>query len=262
VDLKGRLARHRAEEQRLGWEGTFLDYFEIVKSRPQVANLAHARIHEMIMQAGVETGERGQKVYNFFKDEIFGLEKPLEQLADYFNSAAKRLEVRKRILLLMGPVGGGKSTLVALLKRGMEKYSRTDDGALYAIKGCPMHEEPLHLIPDEMRDEVLQKYGIYIEGDLCPVCRQMVKELHGGCTEDVMIERIAFSEKNRVGIGTFTPSDPKSQDISELTGSIDLSTIGQYGSESDPRAYRFDGELNVANRGVMEFIEMNVAKRN
>jgi serine protein kinase len=84
----------------------------------------------------------------------------------------------------------------------------------------------------------------------------LLKEQYGGRAEDVPVERIAFSEKNRVGIGTFSPSDPKSQDISELTGSIDLATVGEFGSESDPRAYRFDGELNVANRGMMEFIEM------
>ncbi len=119
-----------------------------------------------------------------------------------------------------------------------------------------MHEEPLHLIPPELREEVHRQYGIYIEGDLCPSCRQMLRDKYDGRIEDVVVQRIAFSEKNRIGIGTFTPSDPKSQDISELTGSVDLSTIGQYGSESDPRAYRFDGELNVANRGLMEFIEM------
>lgn len=138
MDLRERLAQHRAEEQGLAWEGTFLDYFEIVKKNPHVAALAHARIHDMVMHDGVEAGERGHKSFGFFKDDIFGLEKPLEQLVEYFNSAAQRLEVRKRILLLMGPVGGGKSTLVALLKRGMEKFSRTDDGAIYAIKGCPM----------------------------------------------------------------------------------------------------------------------------
>jgi serine protein kinase len=256
VDLRERLVQFRAEEQRLGWEGSFLEYFDLVKQNPQLASLAHARVHQMIMSAGTTENERGNKTYNFFADEIFGMEKPLEQLVEYFSSAAKRLEVRKRILLLMGPVGGGKSTLVALLKRGMERFSRTEEGAIYAIKGCPMHEEPLHLIPEGMRAEIFKEYGIYIEGDLCPYCQQMLRDTYGGGIEDVKVERIAFSEKNRVGIGTFTPSDPKSQDISELTGSVDLSTIGQYGSESDPRAYRFDGELNVANRGVMEFIEM------
>lgn len=123
-------------------------------------------------------------------------------------------------------------------------------------KGCPMHEEPLHLIPHELREDIRKEYGLYIEGDLCPACRQMLRDQYGGRMEEVPVQRIAFSEKTRVGIGTFTPSDPKSQDISELTGSVDLSTIGVYGSESDPRAYRFDGELNVANRGLMEFIEM------
>ncbi len=156
----------------------------------------------------------------------------------------------------MGPVGGGKSTLVALLKRGLEEYTRTDRGAVYAIKGCPMHEEPLHLVPEPLRPEIRREYGIYIEGDLCPVCRLRVREEFGGRIEEVPVVRIVFSEKDRVGIGTFTPSDEKSQDISELVGSVDLSTIGRYGAESDPRAYRFDGELNVANRGLMEFIEM------
>src|SRR5215207_5578630 len=166
------------------------------------------------------------------------------------------MEVSKRILLLMGPVGGGKSTIVSMLKRGLEEYSRTDAGAVYAIAGCPMHEEPLHLLPDSIRKEIKDEYGIYIEGDLCPRCRVTLDEQYGGRIEEMEVCRVAFSEKKRVGIGTFAPSDPKSQDISELTGSIDLSTIGEYGSESDPRAYRFDGELNVANRGMCEFIEM------
>lgn len=138
MDLKERLARFRAEEQQLSWEGTFLDYFEIVKKQPQVAALAHARVHDMLMSQGAGTDDNGRRVFEFFKHDIFGVEKPLEQLVEYFNSAAKRLEVRKRILLLMGPVGGGKSTIVSLLKRGMERYSRSDEGAIYAIKGWPL----------------------------------------------------------------------------------------------------------------------------
>jgi serine protein kinase len=166
------------------------------------------------------------------------------------------LEVRKRILLLMGPVGGGKSTIVNMLKRGLEEWTKTTEGAVYAIKDCPMHEEPLHLIPHQLRSEIEKHYGIYIEGDLCPQCRYSLEKTYGGRHEDVKVHRVAFSEKERVGIGTFSPSDPKSQDITELTGSIDLSTIGEVGVESDPRAYRFDGELNIANRGLMEFVEM------
>ncbi|MCL5957762.1 MAG: protein prkA [Chloroflexi bacterium] len=256
MDLVSRLEKFRAEEQKLAWEGPFTQYFEMVTKDPRPTRLSHARVYDMIVASGVEVGREGEPTYNFFTSELFGLDKTLQQLVDYFHSAAKRLEVRKRILLLMGPVGGGKSTIVSMLKRGLERYSRVDEGAVYAIKGCPMHEEPLHLIPEELREDINREYGLYIEGDLCPVCRQMVQDEHHGKIEDVIVQRIAFSEKNRTGIGTFSPSDPKSQDISELTGSIDLSTIGQFGVESDPRAYRFDGELNIANRGLMEFVEM------
>ena len=156
----------------------------------------------------------------------------------------------------MGPVSGGKSTLVHMLKKGLERFSRTEKGAVYAIKGCPMHEEPLHLVPKELRGEFEEIYGAYIEGELCPSCRMMVDNKYQGKIENVPVERVFFSEDNRVGIGTFTPSDPKSQDIADLTGSVDFATIAEYGSESDPRAYRFDGELNIANRGIMEFQEM------
>jgi len=238
------------------WEGTFAQYFEIASKKPEVGRLSHERIYHMIIDAGVETTRTGEPRYKFFGQEIFGIEKPLQQIVDYFHSAAQRLEVRKRVLLLMGPVGGGKSTIVYLIKRGLEAYSRTEEGAIYAIKDCPMHEEPLHLIPNDLREDVEREFGLYVEGDLCPHCRYMIDNQYRGRIEDVPVKRITFSEKYRVGVGTFTPSDPKSQDISELVGGIDLSTIGEVGVESDPRAYRFDGELNIANRGIMEFVEM------
>lgn len=217
---------------------------------------AHARVYEMIKSYGIEE-EDGRKRYKFFEQEIFGLDRAIEKLVEeYFHSAARRLDVRKRILLLMGPVSGGKSTLVTLLKRGLEKFSRTDQGAVYAIAGCPMHEDPLHLVPHELRPDVERALGVRIEGNLCPVCQMRLKTEYGGDIENVKVERVLLSEDDRIGIGTFSPSDPKSQDIADLTGSIDFSTITEYGSESDPRAYRFDGELNKANRGLMEFQEM------
>jgi serine protein kinase len=252
-----RLSEFRERENRLKWEGTFADYLEIVRSRPYVAQTAHSRVYEMIRRAGVEVDENGRKKYLFFSNELFGLDRAIERLVEeYFHSAARRLDVRKRILLLMGPVSGGKSTIVTLLKKGLEEFSRTDEGALYAIKGCPMHEEPLNLIPQELRPEFEEEFGVRIEGNLCPYCRFRLKEEYDGRIEDVAVERIFLSEDDRVGIGTFSPSDPKSQDIADLTGSIDFATITEYGSESDPRAYRFDGELNKANRGLMEFQEM------
>jgi serine protein kinase len=257
MDILKKIAEQREKEERLAWEGTFSEYLDIVRKRPQVAQTAHSRVYNMIISHGVEVDEQGNKRYPFFSRELFGLDRAIERLVEeYFHSAARRLDVRKRILLLMGPVSGGKSTIVTLLKKGLEEYSRTEEGAVYAIKGCPMHEEPLHLIPPELREEAERELGVRIEGNLCPSCRLRLKEEYGGRVEDVRVERVLLSEDDRVGIGTFSPSDPKSQDISELTGSIDFSTITEYGSESDPRAYRFDGELNKANRGLMEFQEM------
>ena len=259
-NITERLEDLRREHEALRWEGSFRDYFELVAQNPRIAQLSHARINDMVHAAGVERLNEGTQhevlAYNFFSRELFGIEEPIAKIVEYFKSAAQRLEVRKRILLLMGPVGGGKSTIVNMLKRGLEGWTQTEAGAVYAIKDCPMHEEPLHLIPHQLRAEVEKHYGIYIEGDLCPQCRYSLEKTYGGRHEEVKVHRVVFSEKERVGIGTFSPSDPKSQDITELTGSIDLSTIGEVGVESDPRAYRFDGELNIANRGLMEFVEM------
>jgi serine protein kinase len=257
MDIFKKIASHRTEEANLAWEGTFKDYVEIVRQNPSVARTAHARVYDMLAWHGIEEDDEGNKRYLFFEEELFGLDRTVERLVEeYFHSAARRLEVRKRILLLMGPVSGGKSTIVTMLKKGLERYSRSDEGALYAIEGCPMYEEPLHLIPAQLRPDIEKELGVRIEGNLCPHCQMRLKNEFEGNIENVPVKRIILSEDNRVGIGTFSPSDPKSQDIADLTGSIDFSTITEYGSESDPRAYKFDGELNKANRGMMEFQEM------
>ncbi|AIQ73308.1 MULTISPECIES: PrkA family serine protein kinase [Paenibacillus] len=256
MDIFERIASYRAENDRLAWSGTFKQYIELLRKDPSPAKTAHSRVYDMIKSHGVED-INGRKRYKFFEQEIFGLDRAVEKLVEeYFHSAARRLDVRKRILLLMGPVSGGKSTLVTLLKRGLEQYSRTDAGAVYAIEGCPMHEDPLHLIPLELRPEIEKELGVRIEGNLCPSCQMRLRNDYAGDIEQVKVTRVILSEEERVGIGTFSPSDPKSQDIADLTGSIDFSTITEFGSESDPRAYRFDGELNKANRGLMEFQEM------
>ncbi|WP_100011564.1 PrkA family serine protein kinase [Lentibacillus sediminis] len=256
MDILNKVRHFREEEEQLKWQGTFADYLEVVKERPEVAQTAHSRVYNMIKSSGL-TEKNGKKMYRFFGEAIFGLEDAIEKLVEeYFHPAAKRLDVRKRILLLMGPVSGGKSTIVTMLKRGLEAYSRTDEGAVYAIKGCPMHEDPFHLIPQHLREDFYEEYGIRIEGNLSPLNTMRLEKEYGGRIEDVEVERIFLSEDKRAGIGTFSPSDPKSQDIADLTGSIDFSTIAEFGSESDPRAYRFDGELNKANRGMMEFQEM------
>jgi serine protein kinase len=250
--IDAHLQRHHVE----AWEGTFRDYLAMVIKQPALGLRAHARLYNMIRTAGVEVDEDGKEHYAFFEKDLFGISEPLAQVVEYFKAAAMGSDVGRRILLLYGPPSSGKSQLVILLKRGLETYARTPEGAVYAIADCPQHEDPLNLLPHVLRQEFQEETGIHVEGELCPLCALHLREKYHGDIYCVPVKRIFFSEKERCGIGTFVPSDPKSQDISELVGSIDLSTIGDYGSESDPRAYRFDGELNVANRGLMEFIEM------
>ena len=200
MNLVARLEQFRAEQQKLSWQGTFKDYFELVTENPRIARLAHARIYDMLIEQGFETNRVGEKSYAFFDDELFGIDRPLQQLVDYFSSAARRLEVRKRILLLMGPVGGGKSTIVSMLKRGLEAYTRGDQGAIYAIAGCPMHEDPLHLIPDELRPEIQREHGLYIEGDLCPVCRyRLDHDWKGDISGVTTTSGLAWKIPGRVG---------------------------------------------------------------
>lgn len=238
-------------EDRTGLERaqhlTFPEYVKLVQSRPEVADLSHRRIARML---GDLAGN------HLFTGQLFGLEEALREIRDFFHAAGQGLELRRRILLLMGPVGGGKSTVVEILKRGLEGFSRTPEGALYAIEGCPLREEPLHLVPHEDRPRLTAELGVEIEGDLCPYCALRLQTEFAGDVSRFPVVRCYIDERLRHGIGTFTPSDPKSQDIAELTGSLDFSAVSVYGSESDPRAFRFDGELDVASRGLMEFVEL------
>lgn len=251
------LAQHQPPTGTWNWEGSFADYLQKVQDNPSVADLAHARIYRMIMSHGSEKPEnRSVPQYNFFSRELFGIDETINEIVEYFAAAARGMDIRRRILLMMGSPGTGKSTITAIIKKGLEEYSRTESGALYAISFCPQQEEPLHLLPESARIEFMQNTGVTIEGDLCPFCQWTVDHEYQGKLESVPVKRVLISESRRIGIGTFAPSDSKVQDISELVGSMDLSTISRYGSESDPRAYRFDGAFNAANRGIMEFIEM------
>ncbi|HLF28586.1 MAG TPA: serine protein kinase [Anaerolineae bacterium] len=274
----------------LHWEGDFEDYLEVVRQDPRVARTAYQRLYDMIVSYGYEEYTRYRETlihYQFFddpfengKDAVFGLDKPLMELVRIFQSAARRYGTERRVLLLHGPVGTAKSTIVRLLKKGLEAYTRTAEGRLYSFywqpddgerMDCPMHEEPLHLVPLEFRPAVLAEINagrtglqrVEIEGDLCPACRYVFKRLlekAGGNWLDVVrqvrVKRLLLSEKDRIGIGTFQPKDEKNQDSTELTGDINYRKIAEYGSDSDPRAFNFDGELNIANRGLVEFIEI------
>ncbi|MBI1881020.1 MAG: serine protein kinase [Chloroflexi bacterium] len=305
--------------QELNWSGSFQDYLDIVAKNPRITRNAFQRIYDMIMDYGHDEFDDAKKRltrYRFFGDSsfdgddaIFGLEISLMRLVNFFKAAAKGYGTEKRVLLLHGPVGSSKSTIVRRLKRGMEHYSRTDGGTLYTFdwylgdlpddseipadfykiglgvhtpvehkegvraewEHCPMNEEPLHLVPLEMRDRFMASFNedrpteeqIRIFGDLCPPCRYHQRELmrryDGDWTQmarHIRVRRLVFSEQDRIGIGTFQPKDEKNQDSTELTGDINYRKIAIYGSDSDPRAFNFDGEFNIANRGIIEFIEM------
>jgi serine protein kinase len=273
------------------WEGSFDEYLDIVREHPEVTRTAYQRLYDMILSHGTEiVYENKEKItrYRFFTDladqhgdAIYGLDRQLMQLVNAFKSAAKGYGTERRVLLLHGPVGSSKSTIARLLKKGIEVYSRSDDGMLFSFSWqgdngnwhkCPMHEDPLHLVPHELRPALIDNIvagskksdvPVTIQGDLCPHCRQMYNERLAKCDGDwnrmldqVKVYRLMLSEQDRIGIGTFQPKDEKNQDSTELTGDINYRKIAEYGSDSDPRAFNFDGELNIANRGLVEFIEV------
>jgi serine protein kinase len=281
----------------LAWSGSFEEYLELVRKQPGVTRTAYQRLYDMVLAAGTETYfDNKKKVihYNFFddptnggRDSIFGLEIPLMRLVNVLKSAAYQYGTEKRVILLHGPVGSSKSTIARLLKSGLERYSRTHEGAVYTyewhlpedllhitggerIFPSPMNEEPLRLIPEDWREAAFAKMDlgtadrpIKLKGDLNPACRLIFRELMNHyegnwakVMDHVRIKRLVLSEKDRVGIGTFQPKDEKNQDSTELTGDINYKKIALFGSDSDPRAFNFDGEFNIANRGIIEFVEI------
>ncbi len=242
------------------WNGTFREYLNLLEdsSYSNLGVLAHERAYNMIMSAGVQDRNhfgRDRKCYNFFEESLFGIEDSVDSIMSYIHSAAQKTETSRRMLLLYGPPSSGKSQIVQLLKRGLEEYTRIKEGAMYALEGSKMHENPFVLVPEKVRPEFERKYDLRIEGQLSPESQWILDNKYKGKFLDYPVERMYISEAARRGIGTWLPQDPKSSDQSELVGDIDFVKLQEYGSESHPLAYNFDGELNVANRGIMEFIE-------
>jgi serine protein kinase len=232
------------------------EYIDRVAEHPTIAASAHRRTYDMIVAAGSEAGRHvGETSYSFFSADLFGLDVPLGRVVRYFETAAQGHETRRRILLLWGPPGGAKSSIAALLKRGLEAWSETDDGAVYALQGCPMHEEPLHLVPEQLRLQARDYTGLAVEGQLCPVCRWRLDNELDGDFLNFPIERIYFSEARRVGIGTFEPGDPKSMSTEQLTGGLDFKAIEAHGSDAHPLALDWAGEFSKSNRGMFEAVE-------
>src|SRR3989454_227350 len=297
--LVGRIAalQDKSSFKELHWEGSFEEYLDLIRGNPKVTRTAFQRIYDMILSHGkTEYIDNKKKLirYHFFSDEkfggrdaIYGLDVPLMKLVNVFKSAAQGYGTEKRVILVHGQVGSSKSPIVRLLKKGLEEYSRTPEGALYTfawvlekkredgtvhreVFNSPMNEDPLLLIPEDWREKVFADlaspdagFQVPVRGDLCPASRLIYRDLlkrYNGDWASVMkhvrVKRLLLSEKDRVGIGTFQPKDEKNQDSTELTGDINYRKIAEYGSDSDPRAFNFDGEFNIANRGIVEFIEV------
>ena len=291
LDLK-QLIRESVDQRQYEaehWEGTFDQYLGLVQQDPLILRTAHQRLYDMVLSHGVEEVDVDKEKlprYRFFSDPIedgrdgvFGLERSLHDLMSMFKAAAHGFGPERRVILLHGPVGSAKSTIVRLLKKGLEAYSRLPQGAMYTFSwrvdgeviASPMNEEPLLLLPREARAKLiasLQKkarttYRLRQDFDLSPVSRfylDLLLKRHGGdyqkVLDHVVVRRLVVSEKDRVGIGTFMPKDEKNQDSTELTGDVNYRRIAELGTDSDPRAFNFDGEFCVANRGIVEFIEV------
>jgi serine protein kinase len=295
---------NRDQYQQMNSEMSFSEYLDLCYQKPQLLRNSWQTIYEMILEKGCYPIEEYRKTYihyNFFDDQeipIVGLASMKDALVKFIKGAAGGYGTERRILLLHGPVGSSKSTICRLLKRGMERYSRTDAGAWYSFKWvnlptgsegiytdtecfCPMHEQPLKLLPLEVRKPIMDDlnrifeeqateerrsdlYTLKCNDDLDPLCKKFMNALlkkYDGDLEKVLenhirVVRKVYSEADRCGIATFQPKDEKNQDSTELTGDINFRQIGNFGSDSDPRAFSFDGEFCVGNRGLIEFIEV------
>ena len=187
-----------SEEDFTEWNGTIREYLPMVVEEPYLNELAHSRICRMVETAGVEFEDKDERkrmpFYNFFKKELYGVDHVLAQIMQYFKAAAAGSEVSRRILLLWGPTSSGKSQFATMLKQGLERFSRTKEGRVFAIDGCPMYENPLNAIPVAARKSIREKFGLLIEGELCPRCAYRLKEEFKGDFWSMQVKRVFMSE--------------------------------------------------------------------
>lgn len=251
----------RASKVNDKFEGTFLEYLELIRENPEIAKLAHKRLARAIEAHGIEImdenderchklfGGETLKKYDYFQTEFFGMEKVIAKIMRFMNSASKRGEESRQVLLLMGPVGAGKSALTEHIKRAL------DGERYFYLQGDPQRGEPLHLIPRGLRSQFEELLGVKIEGDLSPVARHVLFEEYNGEYENFVVKETTFSQRARRGIASVPPMDANSQDVSVLIGSEDISKLDKY-AEDDPRVLSLNGAFNVGNRGIVELVEV------
>lgn len=255
------IKNQRNEKKREKFEGTFLEYLDLIKDNPDIVKLAHKRLFDALESHGVRVmndsderchklfGGDSIKVYKYFENEFFGNERVIAKIMRFLNSAAKRGEESRQVLLLMGPVGAGKSALTEHIKKSLDGQS------YFHLESDAQRGEPLHLIPRSLRQNFEEILGVKIEGDISPVARHVLFEDYDGKYENFRVKETTFSQRARRGIASVPPMDANSQDVSVLIGSEDISKLDMY-SEDDPRVLSLNGAFNVGNRGIVELVEI------
>ncbi len=255
------IKKHRSKKGKKKFDGNFLNYLELVSEDPKVVKSAHKRLYDAICDEGVsvisaEDPRKAKvfngdnlKIYDYFKDEFFGNERVIYKVMRFLQSASLKGEESRQVLLLMGPVGAGKSALTEHIKGALEQLP------YYHLKGDPQRGEPLQLIPRSLRPDFENNLGVKIEGDLSPIARDKLLREFDGKFEDFQVVESTFSQRGRRGIAVVPPMDANSQDVSVLIGSEDISKLDKY-SEDDARILSLNGAFNVGNRGIVELVEV------
>tara|TARA_Y100000592_G_scaffold38695_1_gene61379 strand:+ start:2873 stop:4813 length:1941 start_codon:yes stop_codon:yes gene_type:complete len=256
------IGKHQEKKKKDKFSGVLADYLSLIEKDSQIVKLAHKRLYDTLSSRGVTRMNTSQdrcnklfggeeiRTYDYFQNKFFGMERSLAKIMRFLRSASLKGEESRQVLLLLGPVGAGKSALLEHIKGALE-----DCEPMYHIDGCPIREEPLHLIPRSLRAEFEEIYDIRIEGDLCPVCRHRLREEFNNDYTKMPITQSSFSVRGRRGVGVVPPMDANSQDVTVLVGSEDISKLDLY-SEDDPRVLSLNGAFNVGNRGIVEFVEV------
>jgi len=259
--LKAIQSQREEGSKKEKFKGTFSDYLELVSKDSSIVKTAHRRLYEAVIDHGVEKmpdsnprksrifNNDSVKIYKYFENHFFGMEPVLEKVMSFLHSSAHNGEESRQVLLLMGPVGAGKSALTEHVKNVLEGHK------YYHLKGDPHRGEPLQLVPRKLRETFEKELGVRIRGDISPVARHILLEQLDGKYEEFEVEQTTFSQRGRRGVASVPPMDANSQDVSVLIGSVDISKLDKF-SEDDPRALSLNGAFNVGNRGLVEMVEV------
>tara|TARA_B100002019_G_scaffold290246_2_gene307497 strand:+ start:7969 stop:9894 length:1926 start_codon:yes stop_codon:yes gene_type:complete len=255
------IKKQRKKSKDKKFEGTFLEYLELVRENPDIAKHAHKRLYDAIRSQGVREisdedprkrkifDNEAVRVYEYFDKEFFGMESVIEKIMRFLKGASLRGEESRQVLLLMGPVGAGKSALTEHIKSALDGLS------YYHLKNDPQRGEPLQLLPRSLRKQFEDLLSVKIDGDISPVARWNLLNEYSGKYENFDVVQSTFSQRGRRGIASVPPMDANSQDVSVLIGSEDISKLDKF-SEDDPRVLNLTGAFNVGNRGLVELIEV------